>query len=79
MKVKMLIVSFLVMGFGVVLYGCSNKPSTYNNYPLYTVRYLDAHPKLVNRLKAECNKAGRSFGHNMNEAVAFGKTNLSKG
>ena len=78
MKVKMLIVSFLVMGFGLVLYGCSNKLSTENSYPIYTVRYLDTHPKLVNRLKAECDKTERSFGNNVNEAVAFENTNLSK-
>ena len=79
MKVKMLIVSFLIMGFGIVLYGCSNKPSTKSSsYPLYTVRYLDAHPKLVGKLKVECDKAEHSLGSNVNEAVAFENTNLGK-
>ena len=78
MKVKMLIVSFLVMGFGLVLYGCSNKLSSESNYPLYTIAYLNAHPNLVKKLDAACDEAEKAIGHNISKAEAFGNTNLSK-
>ena len=78
MKVKMLIVSFLVMGFGIVLYGCSNKLSSENSYPFYTTKYLNAHYAVARKLSMKCIKAENSIGPDINEAVAFAKTTLGK-
>ena len=82
MKVKMLVVSLLIMGFGIVLYGCSNKPfsklfTKSNSYPIYTVAYLNAHPKFSYRLSRKCHKVGDSI-HSFKGIDVFNKTNLGK-
>ena len=82
MKVKMLVVSLLIMGFSIVLYGCSNKPfsklfTKSNSYPIYTAAYLNAHPKFSYRLSLKCVKAENSI-HSFSGADLFYKTNLGK-
>ena len=79
MKVKMLVISFLVFGFGFLLYGCSNKVSSYNSYPYYTSNYIGNHPKLMFKLEAACYKAETEVKLNgYSAAAAFLKTNLAK-
>ena len=77
MKVKMLLISCLVLGFGVFLYGCSNKFSSENNYPHYTVTYLDNHPKLVKKIRTLCHKAEAKL-TSYSEERAFANTTFSK-
>lgn len=78
MKMKMLIFSCLVLGFGLVLYGCSKKPSSENSYPLYTVKYLYSHPKFAQKLYAKCNKVESGFGFSHRGYEVFNKTTLGK-